>query len=123
RSANSRAPGYRIGGKTGTAEKVVHGRYDKTKNLTVFTGAFTMDNTHYVGVRSQLHHLHCTRRVGMDEPQATPETYGFSTSGWNAVPTAGNIIARIAPLLGIEPVLTADERKELAKQEAKDGRT
>jgi cell division protein FtsI (penicillin-binding protein 3) len=111
RSANAKAPGYRIGGKTGTAEKVVNGRYDKTKNLTVFTGAFPMEDPQYVVM------------VLMDEPQATPETYGFSTSGWNAVPTAGNIIARIAPLLGIEPVLTEEERKTLAKQAEKEGRT
>ena len=37
------------------------------------------------------------------EPQATPETHGFTTSGWNAVPVGGAVIARIAPLLGIEP--------------------
>ena len=39
----------------------------------------------------------------LDEPQALPETHGFATSGWNAVPTGGKVIARIAPLLGIEP--------------------
>lgn len=114
RSANAKAPGYRIGGKTGTAEKVVNGRYDKSKNLTVFTGAFPMDDPQYVVM------------VMLDEPQATPETYGFSTSGWNAVPTAGNVIARIAPLLGIEPILTDEERKEIAKQAEKarkEGRT
>jgi cell division protein FtsI (penicillin-binding protein 3) len=111
RKANANAPGYRIGGKTGTAEKVVNGRYDKSKNLTVFTGAFPMEDPQYVVM------------VLMDEPQATPETYGFSTSGWNAVPTAGNVIARIAPLLGIEPELTEEERKTLAKQAEKEGRT
>jgi cell division protein FtsI (penicillin-binding protein 3) len=111
RKANASAPGYRVGGKTGTAEKVVNGRYDKSKNLTVFTGAFPMEDPQYVVM------------VLLDEPQATPETYGFSTSGWNAVPTGGNIIARIAPLLGIEPVLTDDERKALAKQAEKEGRT
>ena len=41
--------------------------------------------------------------IMLDEPQPLKETYGFITSGWNAVPTAGNVIARIAPLLGIEP--------------------
>jgi cell division protein FtsI (penicillin-binding protein 3) len=111
RKANANAPGYRIGGKTGTAEKVVNGRYDKSKNLTVFTGAFPMEDPQYVIM------------VMMDEPQATPETYGFSTSGWNAVPTGGNVIARIAPLLGVEPVLTDEERKALAKQAEKEGRT
>jgi cell division protein FtsI (penicillin-binding protein 3) len=105
------APGYRVGGKTGTAEKVVNGRYSKDKNLTSFVGAFPMEDPKYVVL------------VMLDEPQATPETYGFATSGWNAVPTAGNVIARIAPLLGIEPILTDDERKALAKQAQKEGRT
>jgi cell division protein FtsI (penicillin-binding protein 3) len=41
--------------------------------------------------------------VMLDEPKAVPGTHGFATSGWNAAPTAGAIIARIAPLLGIEP--------------------
>ena len=39
----------------------------------------------------------------LDEPQAMPETHGYATSGWNAAPVAGTVIARIAPLLGIEP--------------------
>jgi cell division protein FtsI (penicillin-binding protein 3) len=40
--------------------------------------------------------------IMLDEPQPTPETHGFNTSGWNAAPTAGKVIARIAPILGIE---------------------
>jgi cell division protein FtsI (penicillin-binding protein 3) len=39
----------------------------------------------------------------LDEPQPLKETFGFITSGWNAVPTAGKVITRIAPLLGVEP--------------------
>jgi cell division protein FtsI (penicillin-binding protein 3) len=39
----------------------------------------------------------------LDEPQGLPETHGFATSGWNAAPTAGKVISRIAPLLGVEP--------------------
>src|ERR1700720_4459859 len=83
--------GYYIGGKTGTAEKVVNGRYAKKRVLTAFTAILPADNPKY-----QL-------LVMLDEPQALKETYGFMTSGWNAVPTGGNVIARIAPLLGIEP--------------------
>jgi cell division protein FtsI (penicillin-binding protein 3) len=41
--------------------------------------------------------------IMLDEPQAIAETHGFATSGWNAVPTGGAVVARIAPLLGIEP--------------------
>jgi cell division protein FtsI (penicillin-binding protein 3) len=83
--------GYYIGGKTGTAEKVINGRYAKKRVLTAFTAVIPADKPQY-----QL-------LIMLDEPQPLKETYGFITSGWNAVPTAGNVIARIAPLLGIEP--------------------
>ena len=53
--------------------------------------------------------------VMLDEPQPLPETYGFATAGWNAVPTAGKIIERIAPMLNIMPILTDDDRVKIAK--------
>jgi cell division protein FtsI (penicillin-binding protein 3) len=83
--------GYYIGGKTGTSEKVVNGRYSKKLVLNSFTAIIPADNPQY-----QL-------LVMLDEPKALPETQGFITSGWNAVPTGGKVIARIGPLLGIEP--------------------
>ncbi len=83
--------GYYIGGKTGTSEKVVGGRYSKTKVLTTFTAILPADKPRYQVL------------ILLDEPQGLPETHGFSTSGWNAAPTAGAVIARIAPLLGLEP--------------------
>ena len=96
--------GYRVGGKTGTAEKVVHGRYVKDKVLSSFIGAFPMDHPRYAIL------------VMLDEPQAAPETHGFTTAGWNAVPTASNIIARVAPMLGVEPQFSAEDLAKLAKQ-------
>jgi len=83
--------GYYIGGKTGTAEKVINGHYAKKRVLTAFTAVLPADSPRY-----QL-------LVMLDEPQALKETHGFITSGWNAVPTGGAVITRIAPLLGIEP--------------------
>jgi cell division protein FtsI (penicillin-binding protein 3) len=83
--------GYYIGGKTGTSEKVVGGRYSKTKVFNTFMAILPADQPRYL------------LTVMLDEPQATPETHGFTTSGWNAAPTTGKVIARIAPLLGIEP--------------------
>jgi cell division protein FtsI (penicillin-binding protein 3) len=83
--------GYYVGGKTGTSEKVVGGRYSKTKVLTTFTAVLPADQPRYALL------------VMLDEPQALPETHGFATSGWNAVPVGGSIIGRIAPFLGIEP--------------------
>src|ERR1700757_3096885 len=83
--------GYYVGGKTGTSEKVVAGRYSKTKVLTSFTAVLPADQPRYLLL------------IMLDEPQATPDTHGFTTSGWNAVPVGGAVIARIAPLPGIEP--------------------
>lgn len=100
--------GYYIGGKTGTAEKVINGRYAKKRVLNAFTAILPADNPQY-----QL-------LIMIDEPQPLKETYGFITSGWNAVPTGGNVIARIAPLLGIEPRfdLPPSERLILAASRA-----
>ena len=83
--------GYYVGGKTGTSEKVVGGRYSKTKVLTAFTAVIPSDQPRYLLL------------IMLDEPQATPETHGYATSGWNAVPVGGAVIGRIAPLLGLEP--------------------
>ncbi len=101
--------GYRLGGKTGTAEKVVAGRYSKDKRLTSFIGAFPMDKPKYLLL------------VMLDEPKPTPETYGFATSGWNAVPVAGVIVERIAPMLGVAPVFSPEDLDKLAKLEKKKG--
>jgi cell division protein FtsI (penicillin-binding protein 3) len=83
--------GYFVGGKTGTAEKVINGRYSKNKNFTTFTAVLPADKPKYVFLTI------------MDEPQAVEGTYGFSTAGWNAGPITGNIIERLAPILGVPP--------------------
>ena len=83
--------GYYVGGKTGTSEKVVAGRYSRSKLLTTFTAILPADKPRYQIL------------IMLDEPQGLPETGGYATSGWNAAPTAGAVIARIAPMLGIEP--------------------
>ena len=83
-------PGYSVGGKTGTAEKVVNGRYSGNKRRNAFLAAFPMDDPRYLVL------------VLLDEPE--PEKPGMgATSGLNTAPVAGNIIRRIAPMLGIEP--------------------
>ena len=92
--------GYYIGGKTGTAEKVVNGHYSKHKLLTDFMAVLPADKPTYLMM------------IMLDEPRPTPETHGFATAGWNAAPTAAKVIARIAPLLDIEPrfdLPTADQ--------------
>nr|WP_058635096.1 penicillin-binding protein 2 [Aureimonas ureilytica] len=83
--------GYFIGGKTGTSEKVVNGRYDSGTVLTAFMGIAPAHAPRYLFM------------TVLDEPKPLPETYGFRTSGWNAVPVTGKIIARVMPILGVGP--------------------
>ncbi len=87
----AKVEGYAVGGKTGTAEKVIGGRYSKQHRFNSFLGAFPMDAPRYAII------------VSIDEPQPRKETHGYATSGWNAVPTAGKVIKRLAPILGVLP--------------------
>jgi cell division protein FtsI (penicillin-binding protein 3) len=109
-AAKADVPGYYIGGKTGTADKVVFGRYSKTKVLTDFMAVLPADHPRYLLL------------IMLDEPHATPETHGFTTSGWNAVPTGGAVVARIAPLLGIEPRLDLPAADQLILASLKESR-
>ncbi len=83
--------GYFLGGKTGTSEKLVNGRYVKNARMSTFVAAFPMQDPKYVVL------------VTLDEPKGTKETYGFATAGWVSAPAVGKVVTRIAPLLGIEP--------------------
>jgi cell division protein FtsI (penicillin-binding protein 3) len=102
--------GYYVGGKTGTADKIIGGHYSKTKVLTAFMGIMPSDQPRYLVA------------IMLDDPQASAETHGFNTSGWNAVPVAGKVIARVAPLLGVEPRLDLPPADQLILASAKGAR-
>jgi len=87
---NKEAAGYRAGGKTGTAEKVVAGKYSSDKTLAVFTSAFPLDNPRYAMI------------ILIDEPQNENAQSGH-TAGWNAGEVTGRVVAQVAPMLGISP--------------------
>ena len=91
--------GYRVGGKTGTAEKVVGRHYEGSALLTSFLSAFPTDNPEYLVL------------VMLDEPQRVAETHNEATAGVNAAPTVGKIVERIAPILGVMPKLPGDAHK------------
>lgn len=84
-------PGYRVGGKTGTAELPDRGGYKETAVISSFLAAFPMDAPRYVAL------------VMLFEPKPVAETRGQVAAGSNAAPLAGRLIARIAPLLGVLP--------------------
>ena len=85
------APGYRVGGKTGTAEAAVAGGYDRSRNVATFAAAFPMDAPRYVVVAM------------LDSPLGTKETFGWKTAAWNAAPVVGRTIARVGAILGVVP--------------------
>jgi cell division protein FtsI (penicillin-binding protein 3) len=86
------APGYVVGGKTGTAEKNVGGHYEEKKLLSSFIGAFPMNDPQYVILTL------------VDEPHGNKQSHGYATAGWTVAPATSRIIQRIAPLLGVAPV-------------------
>ena len=94
RKAN--APGYRVGGKTGTAEKTINGRYDHSSNVSTFASAFPMDAPRYVIVAM------------VDSPRGSKASAGFKTAGMVVAPAIGRIIERIGPILGVKPDAAKD---------------
>lgn len=89
----SEVPGYYIAGKTGTADKLVDGKYDKghkgSKRMSSFLGVMPATNPRFL------------LYIVIDEPNGIKETYGFAGGGWTAAPTAGRIFERIATLYGM----------------------
>jgi cell division protein FtsI (penicillin-binding protein 3) len=102
--------GYYVGGKTGTAEKVINGHYAKNRLMTDFMAVLPADEPRYLIL------------IMLDEPKPIAETHGFATSGWNAVPVAAKVIARTAPLLGLEPRFDLPAADRLILASAKEAR-
>lgn len=86
------APGYVVGGKTGTAERVERGAYARHSLRSSFLGVFPMNDPKYLILTM------------IDEPHGTKASYGYATAGWTAAPATRRIVERIAPLLGVAPV-------------------
>ena len=85
-------PGYAVGGKTGTAEKIVKGRYHKDMRISSFVGAFPMHAPRFV-IYAML-----------DEPKGNKSTHGYATAGWVVAPLVGKLVNQIAAIYGIPPV-------------------
>jgi cell division protein FtsI (penicillin-binding protein 3) len=99
---NADAPGYRVGGKTGTAEKAaVHG-YKHSALISSFVGAFPMDAPRYVIF------------MAIDEPKPNKESHGYATGGWVAAPAVKRLVERMAPLVGIAPIEEEDGAPDAA---------
>jgi cell division protein FtsI (penicillin-binding protein 3) len=86
------APGFRIAGKTGTAEAASGGGYDKHRNVSTFAAAFPIDAPRYVMV------------VMLDSPKANPQKGVYrTTAAWTAAPVVSRVVSRTGTLLGVTP--------------------
>ncbi|MDQ6433461.1 penicillin-binding protein 2 [Mesorhizobium sp. LHD-90] len=102
--ARAQVPGYRVGGKTGTAEKVVNGRYAGNVRFNAFVASFPMDDPQYIVLSI------------IDEPK--PEKPGMgATAGLNAAPIVANIIRRSAAMLGVKPDFSHEGGATLASSQ------
>ena len=95
------AKGYMVGGKTGTAEKIKIGGYNKRANITTFAATFPVYGPRYVII------------IMIDEPKGQKHSYGYATGGWVAAPAVRRIVEQAAPLLGVLPV---DEKSPKIRQ-------
>ena len=94
---NADAPGYRVGGKTGSAEKPGGSAgYRRTALVSTFAAAFPMDRPRYVVIAM------------LDEPRGTVASSYQRTAAWNAAPIVGRLVPRIGPLIGVRPDDTRD---------------
>lgn len=84
--------GYLMGGKTGTADKLGAKRtYAENERLSSFVGLFPINAPRYLVFAL------------LDNPKGTAKTKGFATAGWVVAPAVSNVVAQIAPLLGVAP--------------------
>ena len=90
------APGYRVGGKTGTAEVAERGGYAKNANVSTFAAAFPMDAPRYVVI------------VMMDSPKRVKENSFQTTAAYTAAPVVSRVISRTGSMLGVIPTATRD---------------
>lgn len=93
---NADAPGFRVGGKTGSAEKPGSGGYNRTSLVSTFAAAFPMDKPRYVII------------IMLDEPKGVAASSYQRTAAWNAAPIVKRLVPRIGPQLGVLPDETRD---------------
>jgi len=97
---NADVQGYLVGGKTGTAEKQVAGKYDKKALISSFVGAFPMTNPRYVVL------------AVVDEPKGQKETFGYATGGWVAAPVVKGVVERMGPIFGLVPDASSENAED-----------
>jgi len=106
---NAEVTGYELMGKTGTAEKLIDGVYEKKRLVTTFVAAFPHSDPQYLVY------------VLYDEPKAYDGSWGYAAAGWNAAKTAGAVVERIAPVLGVKKIVKTAALEDAISTDGKAG--
>lgn len=85
--------GYELGGKTGTAEKAVNGRYDKKALISSFVGVFPVSDPRYLVF------------IMVDEPRGNKQSFGYATAGWVAAPAVARTVEAMTAVLDMPPAI------------------
>lgn len=85
-ASKAQVPGYRVGGKTGTAEKIVNGHYSRTDNIGYFVGIAPMSKPRFIIA------------VMIDNPRGA-----LRTGGSVAAPTAADLAANALRAANVPP--------------------
>ena len=91
--------GYEVGGKTGTAQKIINGNYSN-KKINTFASIFPISNPKFTLVvmldepKTNKDYIY-TYRDGSGKYKGTP----FNTAGWTSVEIVGQIIDKIGHIL------------------------
>lgn len=97
------APGFRVGGKTGSAEKPSAGGYARHSVVATFASGFPMDNPRYIVL------------IMIDQPKGNAYSRGQRTAAFTAAPVVKNVVSRIGPMLGVIP----DDNRDVDLSELK----
>lgn len=96
---NADVAGFEVGGKTGTAEKIVNGRYERKKLISSLVAAFPASDPEYVVM------------VMVDEPIGNKKSWGYATAGWVAAPAVARVVDGMAAILGMSPKYIPEEQE------------
>ncbi|MBZ2208824.1 peptidoglycan D,D-transpeptidase FtsI family protein [Massilia soli] len=85
-ASKAQVPGYRVGGKTGTAQKLINGRYSHNRNIGSFVGIAPMSNPRFIIA------------VMLDDVSGV-----YRTGGWVAAPTFAALAANALRAANVPP--------------------
>jgi len=102
-SRKARVPGYFVGAKTGTANKLIGKKYaENSARISSMLSIFPANDPKYLIF------------IMLDNPKPTKETFGFATAGWTVAPMVSNLVRRMVALYGLSPY---DENEENIRNE------